>query len=117
MKQNSSTRTVVISNLTLPFRNREGALDMGSGDFTHERIARWVEDAPERLETAEEGAARLALASLKAALMPPTKQAHCVQAALCKGNKESRELEGQSKYWLPVWRYITIFISSLFYTN
>lgn len=81
-------------------------MDVGSGDFvTHERIARWAE-APERLETPEEGAARLALASLKAALMPSTTQAHCVQAALCRGNKESRELQGHSKYWLPVWRYI-----------
>ncbi|CAB3371684.1 Hypothetical predicted protein [Cloeon dipterum] len=102
----SSTRTVVISNLTLPFRNREGGMELpltklktDDEEKTHERIARWVSEEPEP-EESEESAARLALITIKAALRGQPK---CLQSALCTGNKVARNLEGSAKLWIPVW--------------
>ncbi|XP_059477316.1 uncharacterized protein LOC132197789 isoform X2 [Neocloeon triangulifer] len=99
----SSTRTVVISNLTLPFRNREGESEIplaklnDDEDKTHERIARAISEEPEE---SEEGAARLVLITIKAALRGNPK---CLQSALCVGNKVARKLEGAAKLWVPVW--------------
>jgi len=97
----------VISNLTLPFRNREGGAEVPLAKLmnpedepTHERIARWVSEDPEP-EEAEESAARMALISLKSALRPGPR---CLQSALCHGNRVAKKLEGMAKFWVPVWR-------------
>jgi hypothetical protein len=99
---------VVISNLTLPFRNREGSdvplaklmLNDDDDDEKHERIARWATEEPEP-EEAEESAARLALISVKSALRPGPR---CLQSALCNGNRLAKKIEGTAKFWIPVWR-------------
>lgn len=97
----------MISNLTLPFRNREGfdvplaKLNLDEEEEEkHERIARWATEEPEP-EEAEESAARLALISVKSALRPGPR---CLQSALCHGNRIAKKLEGTAKYWIPVWR-------------
>jgi hypothetical protein len=98
---------VVISNLTLPFRNREGESEIplaklnAEDEETHERIARWVSQDPEP-EEAEESASRLALITIKSALRPGRQ---CLQSALCHGNRVAKKLEGMGKFWVPVWRY------------
>lgn len=92
----------MVANTSLPVQRR-GYFDLGV-DPTHERIARWAEEPPlfARIETGEETVARFALLSLNAAIKPV--QPDCLQAALCRGNKKSRDIQGQAKYWLPVWR-------------
>jgi hypothetical protein len=99
--QKPSTQTVVVANTSLPVqRQRFSDFD---DDPVHERIARWAEEPPlARVETGEEIVARFALLSLNAALKPF--KSDCLQAALCKGNKISRDIDGQAKYWLPIWR-------------
>lgn len=95
----------VTNNTTpsLPVQKRD--IDWTMANVTLERAVRWAEQPPEPRTPkgyVEEKVARFALYTLNAALKPVPK--NCMLFALCWSNKFSRNLQGQQRYWLPIWR-------------